>query len=80
MTGLVAASANAAIYYTWLFCRIVAGGTLLIWRIKATLGDFAVYMVLVAMAGAIAGKGAARIPLVVCALLGFINWVPVAIL
>src|SRR5579859_417689 len=80
MTGLVAASANAAMYYIWLSCRVVVGGTPLIWRSKDTLGDFAGYLVLLALAGAIAGKGAARTPIVVCALLGFMNWVPVAIL
>ena len=80
MTGLVAASANAAMYYVWLSCRVVAGGTPLIWRFKGTLGDFAGYLVLLVLAGAIAGKGAARAPIVVCALLGFMNWVPIAIL
>lgn len=80
MTGLVAASANAAMYYVWLSCRILAGGTPLIWRVKDNLGDFAGYLVLLALAGAIVGKGAARTPIAICALLGFINWVPVAIL
>ena len=80
MTGLVAASANAAMYYSWLSWRLLPGGTPLIWRAKDTLGDFAGYLVLLALAGATAGKGAARIPIVVCALLGFMNWVPIAIL
>jgi hypothetical protein len=80
MTGLVAASANAALYYVWLSCRVLAGGTPLIWGVKDTLGDFAGYLVLLALAGVIAGKGPVRIPIVVCALLGFMNWVPVAIL
>jgi hypothetical protein len=80
MTGLVAASANAAMYYVWLSCRVAAGGTPLIWRFKDALGAFAGYLVLLALAGAIAGKGAARVPIVVCALLGFMNWVPIVIL
>jgi hypothetical protein len=80
MTGLVAASANAAMYYVWLSCRVVAGGTPLIWKAKDALGDFAIYLVVVALAGAISGKGATRIPLAICALLGFMNWVPVVIL
>ena len=80
MTGLVAASANAAMYYLWLSCRVFAGGTPLIWRFKDTLGAFAGYLVLLALAGAIVGKGAPRTPIVVCALLGFMNWVPIAIL
>jgi hypothetical protein len=80
MSGLVAASANAAMYYVWLSCRVLIGGTPFIWRVKDALGDFAGYLVLLALSGAIAGKGAARTPIVICALLGFMNWVPTAIL
>lgn len=54
--------------------------TPLIWRVKDNLGNSAGYLVLLALAGAIAGKGAARTPIAICALLGLINWVPVAIL
>jgi hypothetical protein len=80
MTGLVAASANAAMYYVWLSCRVAAGGTPLIWRFKGTLGDFAGYLVVLALAGALFGKGSSRIPIAICALLGFMNWVPIVIL
>lgn len=80
MTGLAAASVNAAMYYVWLSCRIIVGGTPLIWRVKDTLGGFAGYLVLLALAGAIAGKGAARTPIFVCALLGLMNWVPIGFL
>jgi len=78
--GLLTASASAFIYYSWFLYRIVAGSTPLVWSVKAALGNFSGYLVLLALAGAVVGKGAARTPIVVCALLGFMNWVPVVIL
>jgi hypothetical protein len=78
--GLMAASANAIVYYSWFSYRLLTGSTLLVWRLKGALGDFGVYLVLLALAGAIGGKGAARIPIAACALLGLMNWVPVVIL
>ena len=78
--GLLAAASNAFIYYSWFSYRIVAGSTPLVWGAKDSLGNFSGYLVLVALAGAAAGKGSSRIPIAVCAILGFGNWVPVAIL
>jgi len=35
--GLLAASANVAMYYSWLTYRLVAGGTPPVWKLKETL-------------------------------------------
>ena len=78
--GLLTASANAFIYYAWLSYRIIVGSTALVWSVKDSLGNISGYLVLLALAGAIVGKGPSRIPIAVCAILGFMNWVPVVIL
>lgn len=78
--GLLTASANAFIYYSWFSYRIVAGSTPLVWSVKDSLGNFSGYLVLLALAGAVVGKGSSRIPIAVCAILGLMNWVPVVIL
>jgi hypothetical protein len=78
--GLLTVSANALLYYSWVSYRIVAGSTLQVWSVKDSLGNLSVYLVLLTLAGAIVGKGSSRIPIAICAILGFINWVPIAIL
>jgi hypothetical protein len=67
-------------YYIWLTYRLVSKGTPLVWKVQAVCGDIAVYLILVALIGATLGKGASRILVAVCALLGFLLWVPVGIL
>ena len=80
LMGLLTASANAFIYYSWLLYCLIIGSTPLVWKLKDTCGDIGGYLVLLALAGAIFGKGAPRVPIAICALLGFMNWVPLAIL
>lgn len=63
ISGLLAASANAFAYYSWFSFRLIAGSTPLVWSLKGLLGNFGVSLVLLAVAGAIGGKGAARIPI-----------------
>jgi hypothetical protein len=80
LMGLLTASINALIYYSWLFYRLAIGSNPLVWRLKDIGGNLGVSLALLALAGAIFGKGAARIPIALCALLGLMNWIPVAIL
>jgi hypothetical protein len=80
LMGLLAASINALIYYSWLFYRLAIGSNPLVWRLKDIGCNLGASMALLALAGAIFGKGAARIPVALCALLGLMNWIPVAIL
>ncbi len=75
LVGLLAASANAAMYYAWLIYRLATGSTPLVWRIRDGFGNIGDYLVLLAIAGAIAGEGYSRIPVAACAVLGFMNWV-----
>ena len=79
IAGLLAAS-NALGYYSWLSYRLLAGSTPRVWALKEAFGNLCIWLVLLALAGAVVGKGSSRIPIAVCAILGFINWVPVAIL
>jgi hypothetical protein len=78
--GLLTASANAFIYYSWLLYRTIAGSTPQVWTLKEIFGNISIWLVPMALVGAMGGKGGARIPIAVCALLGLMNWVPVAIL
>jgi hypothetical protein len=78
--GLLTASANAFLYYSWFSYRIVVGASPLVWIVKAALGNFSCYLFLLALAGAVVGKGSSRIPIAVCAILGLMNWIPVVIL
>jgi hypothetical protein len=80
ITGLLAASANAFVYYSWFSYRLLTGSTSQVWTLKEALGNLCIWLVPLALVGAMGGKGGARIPVAVCALLGFMNWVPVAIL
>jgi hypothetical protein len=80
ITGLLAASANAFVYYSWFSYRLLAGSTSQVWTLKEAFGNLCIWLSPLALVGAMGGKGGARIPVAICALLGFMNWVPVAIL
>lgn len=80
ISGLLAGSTNAFLFYSWFSCRLLAGSTTQVWTLKETCGDIGLWLVLLALIGAIGGKGGARIPIAICALLGLMNWIPVAIL
>jgi hypothetical protein len=79
--GLAAASANALMYYGWCAYATVASNSDTIWQLNNTLGNYiAVPLVLLAMIGAIAGKGAARLPLALSAVMGLFLWINIGIL
>ena len=79
--GLLSVSANTAIHYIWL----PATGHLFMrgtpdWKLKEIAGYVSIPLVLVALVGAIFGKGSSRIPLAICAVLGFLLGLPVGVL
>jgi len=78
--GLLFASANTALYLIWLTFRLVDKNAPLVWKTHGICGDIALFLIPFALLGATFGKGNARIPVAVCALLGFFLWVPVGIL
>jgi len=80
LLGLLAASVNTSMYFIWLVGRVLSRGAPVIWRLKDICGDIGIFLVVAALLGAIAGKGASRIPLALCTLTGFFLWVPVGIL
>jgi hypothetical protein len=78
--GLLAASTNVLVYYSWLLYRLMTGSNALVWRLKDIFSDIGVPLALLALVGAICGKGNPRITIAVCALLGLLNWVSIGIL
>lgn len=46
--GLLAASANAFIYYSWLLYRLLAGSTQQVWTLKEVFGNICLWLVLLA--------------------------------
>jgi hypothetical protein len=51
-----------------------------VWKLKEMCGDISVPLVLAALVAAIFGKGSYRIPLALCAVLGFFLGIPAGIL
>jgi hypothetical protein len=80
LMGLLAASANSLLYYGWLTYRLTTGSIPLAWRLKDLFANIGVALVVPALAGAVLGRGAPRIPVGICAALGLMLWVPVAVL
>jgi hypothetical protein len=80
LVALLSASINGVIYYTWLLYRLAIGSNAAVWKMKAGLADIGTWLVVLAFTGAMVGKGGSRIPIAICAVLGFVNWVPLAIL
>lgn len=79
--GLLAASANATMYYAWLTYKIIHGWTPRVSRVDDLLGDRAAeYLAIVALAGAMVGKGAGRLLLLFLAIIGFLLWIKIGIL
>ena len=81
LTSLMAVSVNALVYYAWLAHSILASGSDSSSVLKNTLGTYiAVPLTILALGGAIVGKGTARVLLLFSALTGFFFWVGVGIL
>ena len=80
LSALAAGSANALLFYSWLVYQLIAGGSERAWRVQSILGDVAVYLVLAGLLGGIVGKGRGRILTLLLAIMGFLLWVPIAIL
>ena len=81
LIGLFSASIDIVIYYVWLPIahRLVMTETP-VWRVRQISGNVGASFLLVALLGAILGKGPSRIPLAACAILGLFLWLPVAVL
>lgn len=77
--GLLAGSVNVAMFYAFVTYRLCAMLTPEVWATKGLCGDIGGYLSLVVLGGAIFGQGVPRIPLAVCADLGYILWVPVGV-
>ncbi|HZI81672.1 MAG TPA: hypothetical protein VFD69_19260 [Vicinamibacterales bacterium] len=81
LVGLVAASLNLFLFYSWFAYRFIAGATEEVWAIKGTLGDgIAGCLVIAAILGALVGKGRGRVLTAVGATMAYLLWVPTAIL
>jgi hypothetical protein len=79
--ALVSVSANGVMFYCWVLYRTVAGEWPDAWRVNYVLGNyFALCFVLAGLTGSILGKGPARFLVGLLAIMGFMLWVPVAIL
>src|SRR5262245_187136 len=79
--GLLASSGYVLIFYVWLAYRLVAGSSPMVWQVRSLLGgSLALPTAVVVLLGGISGQGAARIPLAVSALTGFLLWIGVRIL
>jgi hypothetical protein len=81
LVGLVAASVNVLLFYSWVAYRLIAGVTEDVWAVKATLGDrVALYLLVAAIIGILVGRGPARLLTAIGATMGYLLWVPIAIL
>lgn len=78
--GLLAASTNALVYFGWIPIVLLIHNTPWTSKVRDEQGNIAVYLILVAFALAVCGKGKLRIPLATCAILAFFLWIPPAIL
>jgi hypothetical protein len=72
--GLLGASVNVTMYYSWLTYRLVAGDTPPVWKLQETLSNISDYPLSLAAAGAFLGREDARTPLAFCAFLGWMLW------
>jgi hypothetical protein len=79
LAGLLAGSVNVAMYYAFVTYRLCATLPPKVWTAKGLCGDIGGYLTLVVLGGAIFGQGVPRIPLAVCAILGYILWVLLAV-
>jgi hypothetical protein len=81
LIGLVAASLNLLLFYSWVAYRLIAGATDDVWAVKAAIGNgLAVYLVVAAFVGALVGKGPGRLLTAVGATMAYLLWAPIAIL
>lgn len=80
LVGLVAASSNPLLFGGWLAYRFIAGPVEPVWAAKAFAADAAGYLVMVALVGALVGKGRGRVLGALGALTGLLLWTPVGIL
>lgn len=79
--GMLCASANACAYFIWqpLAHQFLMSHTPQ-WRIFDLSGDVGIGLILGALIGALAGIGKPRLPLTICAVLGFLLWLPIGVL
>jgi len=80
LAGLLAASTNVLMYYSWLIYRAVANDTSMVWKTKGLCGDIGMFLSLLVLGGAIFGTGVSRVPLAFSALFGFLLWVSFGVL
>jgi hypothetical protein len=81
LIALLAVTANAILFYRWFAYATMAMDAGAASVLSNTLGnDVAVQLVLVALAGAIAGKGAARPLVALAAVMGLLLWLSAGIL
>ena len=78
--GLLAATANVVIFYTWVLYRVLAGSSPRVWEAKDVATEVAGWFIMAALAGAALGKGAGRIWLAFSAFTGFMLWIRIGIL
>jgi hypothetical protein len=77
LVSLVAVSANAVMYCSWVvYLTILADESSNNWPIYNVFGSIADYLALVGLVGAIVGKGRGRTLIAVGAIMGFLLWVP----
>lgn len=78
--GLLAASADALIYYGWIPFILLMHESQTTTKIRHEQRMIGGFLVLAAILLAILGRGKLRIPLAICAILGFFLWIPAAVL
>ena len=78
--GLIATSINALLLYSWIAFRLIAGESPSVWEMRTDAGNFGTPLIYISLASAIAGKGRARLPVAISALIGFLFWIPIVIL
>ena len=79
LAGLLAGSMNVAMFYGFVTYRLCTTLTPKAWATTGLCGDVGGYLSLVVLGGAIFGQGVPRIPLAVCAVLGYVLWVPLGV-
>jgi hypothetical protein len=74
LTGILAGSINVLVFYSLLLHRLAAKDTPGVWKIEEVCGVVGMSLALVALGGGFFGEGVARIPLLLCAVLGLCMW------
>lgn len=81
LAGLFCASCNVCVYFLWPpLAKYVFMTQSPQSRIFAIDGFIGVFLVCAALVCAILGIGKSRVPLAICAIVGFVLWLPIGIL